>query len=288
MEKIELPLNEVLEAYNKFGSINKVAKYFQVSWGVAKKACDQVGIVSPPKNQHCSFKEYNLFEKISTEEEAYWLGLLYADGSIRSDRNEISLGLQEKDFELVEKFQSFVGGDNKIQIKKKEKVKTHLAPDEHEIIAKQNFYTFSFSCKKTKENLIRLGCFPKKSKIIHCPTEEQVPNHLFKHFMRGFTDGDGSVRWGKRKDFVLTSASENFLIESTKRLGIFNYGVIYKDQFRISKKEIVYKILSLLYENSSIYMQRKYNVFLLSNQAVSSQIAGNSLNKDNQQPSSNN
>ena len=263
-KKIYLPLDQVLSKYNETQSINQVAKYFNISWSTAKRACDKLGIVSKPKNQHCTFVEHDLFKSITSEEEAYWLGFLYADGWIRSDRNEIGLGVQERDKEILTKFQSFIGTANKIQIKKKEKIKKHQAPDGHFIEAKQNFYSLTFSDKKTKENLIKLGCFPNKSKIIHCPTEEQVSEVYFRHFMRGFTDGDGSLRWGKRKDFVLTSASYNFLVESTKRLKINHYGTIDKNQFRVHKKENVAKIFKLLYENSNIYLQRKYNIFLLS------------------------
>lgn len=263
-KKILLPLEEVAIKYEETKSINQIAKYFNVSWQVAKNACEQLGIISQPKNQYSERKTYNLFQKIENEEQAYWLGFLYADGWIRSDKNEIGLGVQERDKEILEKFKKFVDSDNKIQIREKEKTKSHSAPDGHIIITKQNFYSFTFSDKQTKENLILLGCVPNKSKIIHCPNKEQVSDELFRHFMRGFTDGDGSLRWGTRKDFVLTSASINFLIEATIRLQINNYGDFYKEQFRIGKKQLVQKVFELLYGNSNIYLQRKYDIYLLS------------------------
>ena len=35
----------------------------------------------------------NIFNKIDTEEKAYWLGFLYADGSVGSKEDKIELGL---------------------------------------------------------------------------------------------------------------------------------------------------------------------------------------------------
>lgn len=255
---------EVKEIYEKTHSINQVAKQLNISWDKAKKICLEMGYQSTKKNQHCEFVEYNLFQKIETEADAYWLGFLYSDGWIRSDRNEIGLGVQERDAEILEKFKEYIGTTNNIQIKQKEKIKKHTAPDGHIIEAKQNFHSLTFSCKKTKENLIALGCLPNKSKILHCPTIEQVPDNLLFHFARGVVDGDGSVRWGERKDFVICSASINFLIELTTRMKINNFGVLYKEQFRISKSALVRQVLEKLYKDSSIYLNRKFQVYILS------------------------
>jgi len=264
MNKINLPLEEVRKIYETTGSINQVAKHFDVAWGIAKRACDELGIKSTKKNQYGEITPYNLFSKIETEADAYWLGFLYSDGWVRSDKNEIGLGVQERDKEILDKFKEYIGTNNKIQIRLKEKIKSHLAPDGHLIKSKQNFCSLTFSCKITKQNLINLGCFPNKSKIIHCPSVSQVPNNLFRHFMRGFIDGDGSIRWGERKDLVICSASMNFLIEATKRFEINNFGVFYENQFRISKSVLVQQVLEKVYKDSVIYLPRKFNIYLLS------------------------
>lgn len=56
---------------------------------------------------------YN-FETIDNEEKAYWLGFLYADGSVGSNESKIELGLAEKDLHQIEKFRYFIGLSNKI------------------------------------------------------------------------------------------------------------------------------------------------------------------------------
>lgn len=58
------------------------------------------------------------FEIIDTEEKAYWLGFLYADGSVSSSEDKIELGLAEQDMHHIEKFRDFIGINNKIFIEK--------------------------------------------------------------------------------------------------------------------------------------------------------------------------
>lgn len=55
-----------------------------------------------------------IFENIDTEEKAYWLGFLYADGCVGSKESKVELSLAEKDLRHMEKFRSFIGIENKI------------------------------------------------------------------------------------------------------------------------------------------------------------------------------
>ena len=48
-----------------------------------------------------------LLEK--TDEAAYWLGFLMADGSVATSSNEIKLKLGIKDFEHIKKFGAYLG-----------------------------------------------------------------------------------------------------------------------------------------------------------------------------------
>ena len=128
------------------------------------------------------------FEKIDTEEKAYWLGFLYADGSVGSKEDKIELGLAEKDLKHIEKFKTFMNINNKISYREKTKS-----------------YRMSFRSAKCKQDLIDKGCIPKKSLILDFPNENQVPKELQRHFIRGYFDGDGSIStpknsYGPRKN----------------------------------------------------------------------------------------
>lgn len=55
----------------------------------------------------------NLFKAIDTEEKAYWLGFLYADGNISKDKNVIELSLKESDIEHLKQYRKFLNLENK-------------------------------------------------------------------------------------------------------------------------------------------------------------------------------
>lgn len=199
----------------------------------------------------------HLFEKIETEEDAYWLGLLYADGNVGKKDNGIALDLKESDKYLVEQFRQYCGIE-------KELVPHIIRRNGKEYVS----YVCRFYNKEVKENLIKLGCVPAKSLILTCPTKEQVPDHLFPAFVRGYCDGDGYVRWEeiRHKEFILLG-TEEFLTVLAKRMG-WNTAYIHPDgtcknfKLEIWKMNEVYDILSLLYEGQELCLKRKQEVFL--------------------------
>ena len=113
-----------------------------------------------------------VFETIDTEEKAYWLGFLYADGNVDADQNTISLALSEEDKSHVKRFRTFMSlCDKKLHKKyKKKDNKTYVS------------YEFSFTSQIIKEQLVRLGCRPKKTYTLQFPTPDMVPDELINHF----------------------------------------------------------------------------------------------------------
>lgn len=65
------------------------------------------------KLSKAQFNEY-VFDNIDTEEKAYWLGFIYADGCI-SDNGSLEIGLIDK--EHLEKFRKFLSSKNPIRTK---------------------------------------------------------------------------------------------------------------------------------------------------------------------------
>lgn len=124
------------------------------------------------------------FQSIETEEQAYWLGFLYADGCVHQYHRskDIELTLQEQDYGHLVKFAKFVDFGGTIKYREKQKA-----------------YRVSFGSTKMFDDLVKLGCVERKSLILTFPNETIVPKELQRHFIRGYFDGDGHL------DVVLTA-----------------------------------------------------------------------------------
>ena len=190
------------------------------------------------------------FNVIDTEEKAYWLGFLYADGCVHSAENKIELGLAEKDCKHIEKFKNFMNINNKICYRGDTKS-----------------YRISFRSASCKEDLIDKGCVPKKSLILIFPNEDQVPNSLIKHFIRGYFDGDGWFTNTPKcfqagiigteifiKGFL--EKTESIITNSNKIFNVHREGGA--KSYAFSSFNDVYNFLNWIYKDATVYLDRKY------------------------------
>jgi intein-encoded DNA endonuclease-like protein len=114
---------------------------------------------------------FNYFDLINSEEKAYWLGFIVAEGNIY--RNTLAIELGAKDKEHLKKFA------NALSYK--------YFNDYNQ---KKNSYRIRLNSKYLINSLLKLGVHTKKcNDIIVPPIQEQY----FRHFFRGFVDGDGSL-----------------------------------------------------------------------------------------------
>lgn len=248
------------EAINKYVnenlSMNKIAKELGISDSTVKKFLQEERIEIKKNRLNYTVKE-NLFECIKTDEDAYWLGLLYADGNVATKGNGIELDLKKEDKYLVQRFNEYC------QVSKP--IKEHIVKkDKKEYIS----YRCSFANKTAHDNLIKLGCVSAKSLILKCPTQEQVPDKFLPAFIRGYCDGDGYVRWEeiRHKEIVLLG-TEDFLTGIQQRMKWEKFSCIRPDgkskNFRLEiwRMNDVYKILSLLYKDVDLCLKRKQAIF---------------------------
>ena len=235
-------------------SIAKVAKIFKENEHTMAKNLTFLGYDTSykpiPKNE-------SIFETIDTEEKAYWLGFLYADGSVSKElddkhkhKNAIEITLCIKDYEHLVKFANFLGfPSDKISIRDSKPNKS---------------CRIQVSSKKMREDLINKGCTPQKSLNLSFPSYEQVPKHLMKHFVRGFIDGDGSLgiyNNGKRKVLHVVGTYE-MIKGIQEEMGFRKLKIRPKfNSFEITwAGEYVTDYWAKLYQDSTIYLTRKYEI----------------------------
>lgn len=198
---------------------------------------------------------------IDTEEKAYWLGFIYADGyiinSIKGKTSDaFGITLQEKDKGHLEKFKKSINSNHPILTY----VSAFNTKISRIIIYEQNLIN----------DLIKNGVFRNKSLILKFPSYDIVPKDLIFHFMRGYFDGDGSFKkhGDEGYDFSVLGTYE-FLIEFKNIMGIPNKIKHAKKDSTTNNYEIVFggmkkvKVFAKkLYENSTIYLDRKYERYI--------------------------
>lgn len=106
MEKDIIPL------YNQGVSLTKIAKLFNTSRDTLSSRLKKMGIEVINIQNSTKFNE-NIFDVIDTEEKAYWLGFLYADGYIETPNDNkksysMELALKLSDVEHLIKFNDFM------------------------------------------------------------------------------------------------------------------------------------------------------------------------------------
>lgn len=179
-------VKQIIELYLAKESMSNIAKKFSLHRSGVRSILKREDVPIEKRTSRVYFYNENLFSKIITKEQAYFLGFLYADGNVC--KNSITLALKDGDSErdILTKYVDFIG-TNKIN-----KCEFWQNDSKGEKVLRKKLVV-SITCKKIADDLRNLGCFSKKSFILKFPNEEQVPKRLIHHFMRGYFDGDGCV-----------------------------------------------------------------------------------------------
>jgi intein-encoded DNA endonuclease-like protein len=270
---------EIIKMYNYGHSLDEVGKKFNLSGAMISIILEENNIKLRNKFSYTPINNklnYNFFNKINNEASAYFLGLMFADGcnsrtigkNRKSPHYKINIGLQEADWHILETFKSFIApGYNLrfIDVKKKNKK------------WKQK-YVLEFVNEIIGNQLNSLGCVPAKSLILTYP-HNHISDHLHHHFIRGYFDGDGCITSTLRKSgtrkYQLHIASTKSFCDSIgliiKSFMEINYGLILADpkssnkithKFQIGGNNQIYKFMSWLYKDATIFLSRKHDKFL--------------------------
>lgn len=247
----------IIDKYvNEDETLASLGKKFGCSYGTIKLLLNKNGIKSRGNKQGYPRNEL-YFNQINTEEKAYWLGFLYADGSVNACKSEISITLTDK--EHLEKFHKAIGALN------------HNIANVVETRFKnpKPLYKFAIKDKQLCSDLIKWGCVPNKTFLLN--KIPNIPRDYISHFLRGYFDGDGSLHYLKGTNnyrISFTCGSSDFLDDIQKELGTTLSLGHQKDtntyQLQINGRKQLLRILEYLYNGSveGTRLDRKYNSYL--------------------------
>lgn len=262
----------IIEKYslNKINS-NQIAKLYNVSSDSIRKILRNNKIeIRNSSECHRKYEVNNYyFEKVDTEDKAYFLGLFYADGYVNLKSNYIQLGLKEDDIDILHSFREYIGFNGNIRF--------DLMNN------KTKFRRIIIQSQRLCNDLNKLGCFQKKSLILKFPNEQQVPNHLLNHFVRGYFDGDGYISCGIKQNnekYVHVSITSTLDFCLVLKHTVYNsLGVkssIHKTPTNDITKNITVGgfrscilLLDWLYDKSTIFLKRKHNKYIKAKNMIS-------------------
>lgn len=252
---------DIINLYiNDNKSINFISNKYNVDNRVVKRILIENKIKIRDTNYYKS-KQFNncYFDNIDSEEKAYWLGFIYADGCIskRKSQDAFEIKLKDSDKEHLEKLKYCLQSSHKI-----------LERCENTPYC-QNYKSVSLSiCNQHfVDSLFNKGVLYNKSKILQPPTIDQVPEKFINHFIRGYFDGDGSIyEYSKTHagsiSFIGTESVLNWILFQLKQVVQTNAKIskyknkdIYK--LTLGGAKIISKIYYYLYKDSTIWLNRK-------------------------------
>lgn len=213
-------------------------------------------------NRKYHFDEH-FFDNVDTEDKAYFLGLLYADGCVQSDRSRITLFLQKRDIDILEKFKKCLQHTKRLKYTKAKDFKG--LP-----YVSQPQFGLVIDSRIMHTALLKLGCIPRKSLILTFPSETSVPKYLYQHFIRGYFDGDGCIYLSKdKKRVAFELVGTRDFMTGIQTILIQSIGL---SQTKLKQQNKIYylvyggrneclKIRNYLYQDATVYLNRKYNKF---------------------------
>lgn len=244
------------EKNNQHISLTTLSKKYHCKRETISKYIKLLGfeVINKTTGKHINEK---VFDIIDTEEKAYWFGFLCADGCITKN-NYVELGIHWNDYDHMQKYRKFLELDSDESIKRNKNVARVRIHNNH-----------------MAEQLINKGCVHNKSHFLKFPDISVFKKYeLIYDFIRGYCDGDGCLRFYQNNkgvwvcDLTITSTKE--FLEGVKNF--LNIPGGYMRNCSTSKMKtdawnLAYRCISarqvarLLYENSNIHMDRKYNVY---------------------------
>lgn len=205
--------------------------------------------------------KYDFFETIDTEEKAYWLGFIAADGYV-TNRNQVGITLNTKDKSHLEKFKKAISSTHKIFDYVYD---TTFKKD-------TEYSRILITSDKMKNDLVSKGILEQKTFLLEFPITD---SSLIKDYIRGYIDGDGSItrtlsdsgliyeyqlKVMGRKDFL--RGILKYLDKESQTLFKRHNDKTDNYYFSIGGNNQVESVLDMIYGDANVYLDRKHQRYL--------------------------
>ena len=211
---------------------------------------------------------YHYFDEIDTEEKAYWLGFLTADGWINKSKKTnagvTGIELQYGDIGHLKKFNKSISGNYQItdrwrtcSLSKDKEKKNHMC-------CIRIFSSIMYN------SLEKIGFSKNKSYDFNIP---KLQSNLIRHYVRGYFDGDGCFTFTNKSFHInFITASKALSCDVSKILQAENFNVS-ESNYTTDFDTVMYKLdiyrqqdkinfLDWIYADANVYLDRKYKKYL--------------------------
>ena len=252
--KRDIPSEEVVRLYVAGQSLNDLAARYSCTRIVIAARLRESGITLRSRGSQRKYAvDDTFFDCIDTEEKAYWLGFLLADGSISrsKDGDKLNLALALRDEKHVLKFRRALSAENPLHR-----------------WSRSETVGLTVSSTQLVESLEKLGCVQRKT---GCHGTPKIPAKLLRHMYRGYFDGDGCLSRRRRaahwkvdipgsRQFIESFQAWLILHANASKTKLKPVGrVVY---LGYSGSRQVERIVDLLYAGAETFLDRKYAKYL--------------------------
>jgi hypothetical protein len=197
--------------------------------------------------------DHQFLDSINSEEKAYWLGFVTADGSVHiGDDGKRRLSVQ---------LAAYDGGHL-------QKMADAFASNKPVLYTKRNEAVLVFNSLPIVRSLSKLGVNPRKSGIV---LPWSGPVHLMPHYWRGLLDGDGTISLNRAESkwTVGICGSVHCVVEFSNWARDVSLSKAVPRQapgsslcwyWQVAGTWAPQRLVSALYRNANIFLDRKKNL----------------------------
>lgn len=230
-------------------SMAQLGEEYDVSYHCISNVLDRQGV--DKKSHSEARREYAIrkdsFERPRSASFYYFLGLMYADGSVSGDRITVAQHVQDAD--IVRQVRDLIQPESPVH-------------DYHH--DGTHYVRFSLSYGEGLEVLNSYGVAKNKTLILEWPSGK-VPNRHLHHFLRGYQDGDGSVgiragrfRWQIVGTQSFLEGAALYLERHGFHLGVYGIGDKPVCRGVVSGENQIVQLYNLLYDEAEVFGERKH------------------------------